>query len=236
MKAFDPAARRSRRPRRILPFLPLLALLAPAAAEARTVGVSNLDGTSSNVLSGAPSLFCANAFTTGGVATDRYRLTRVILDVDSGGDALTVSIWAYDGERALGDLLGTLTRSSSQPTSGLVEYTANTTITLHGVTSYFVRVQTSSSTQGLEAETDNAEHSFDGWSIADNAISKLASDPSWTTISGGYSLRFQVVARVVERAPTAVTSYAPTIGDGSISLTWDQYAGTPQHALHPLPA
>ena len=136
----DPTlARRTRRALGILSLLAGSALIQPVSAEAQSVSVSNLSESAGADATIASQRQHANAFTTGGVSSDRYQLNSVILHVaNSGIRQIDVSIHAASGSDP-GSKIGSNLTGTISSTAGDTTYTASG-ITLNGRTTYFMRV------------------------------------------------------------------------------------------------
>ena len=196
-------------------------VLSPALvlAQAQNFNVSNLSGTNDSTVAGATDRSYANAFTTGGSSSDRFRLDRVELEyvLSIGITGVTPRIHNAASDGTPGTKLGDLTKPDTFPSK--VAYTA-TGIVLHGATTYFL-VADLPADVSLLAKTGNAETGSAGWSIAD-ALHRRDST-TWSADSQGRSLSLSV-STTNANPPAPVNSNEPTVGNRTITLTWDKYA------------
>ena len=119
----------------------------------------------------------ANAFTTGGTASDSFAPYRVVVDFVQKADNATVSLYTNGSNNRPGTLIGALERQGSS-TSGEVAYTASG-IVLNGNTTYWLVFETSIAqsdsanipTVRATASDDEDDGSSSEWSIANAGYS-----------------------------------------------------------------
>ena len=204
------------------------ATTAAAGATCPTTGlrVCNLTQTShaTGESAGTGGARLVNAFTTGGVAADRFTLNSVTIDYNTCTSSqranTTVRIYNASGSNPGTQVGSNLTRSGATNT-----YNASS-ITLNGATTYFVDFANSSSSCTFNATASNAQTGSTGWSIADAGRARDAPATAWYALPSGNSLQFSVnaTAQTVGTKPAAPTKTA---------ALWRLAYGSSEHLTKP---
>ena len=196
--------------------LVLSVLLATAtAAQAQTTLVSNFgQGTDSNTQF---SRDMSQPFTTGS-ATGGYTLSSVSIKTDSFANrTFAMSVCTVDGDGHPTSSCTALSAPSTFPGGAqTLVFTHSTGIDLDASTTYTLLITDASSTIEYVMTAANGEDSggADGWTLADNAEFKNASD-AWTDVSAGKSLRVTVTGTVKSgTTSTDATLSALALEDG----------------------
>ena len=167
----------------------------------------------------------AQGFTTG-KNTLGYVLTSIELQVHTApaNGTLTVSVREADGQDPSDTVLHTLTNPSNLGT-GLRKFTAPANSSLSAETTYFVHmifapgVNPTQPQWDLTDRTTEDSGAYDGWSIANVRHSRPAgSSVSWSNTSDA---RIKIKVKGENRAPAAPANLSPTVGDGQVTLSWD---------------
>ena len=213
-----------------LALLGALALLLPAPAEAQSVHVTNLAGTTTQTAANSNSY--ANAFTTGGTSTDRYTLDSVVLEVSTnsfgGSTNRSVQIWS-SVSGSPGAQIGSDLSHPGSYVAGQNTFTASG-ITLSGGTDYFVVVSAYTLGSTLRIISSDSETGTSGWSIGNKYFFRSGNSGTWGLTGTNFSLRFRVNASVPAATLTASnktqTGATLTIGGHSAGWWYKQTAPT----------
>ena len=184
----------------LLPFLPAGETIAQT-----TTLVSNTGETASGLL----NIVAGAKFETGSNSTG-YTISSVGIWIS--GAAPTVTIRAND-TNPTGTVIATLTAPATVTINAVNTFTAPAGTVLAANTTYWLRVDASSSATASTTTSDN-ESGATGWSIANT--SRFQSN-IWNT--GNYTIRFAINGTPITppNAPTGVTA---TAGNGQVSLSW----------------
>ena len=202
-----------------------LLLGSPAPSDAaEIVLVSN---TSQSGFGGTPvgAYDHAQGFTTG-KNTLGYVLTSIELQVHTApaNGTLTVSVREADGQDPSDTVLYTLTTPSNLGT-GLRKFTAPANSSLSAETTYFVHMTFAvglNPTQpqwNLTDRTQEDSGAYAGWSIANERHSRVTgSTGNW---SKSNNARIKIKVKGENRAPAAPVNLSATVGNGQVTLSWD---------------
>ena len=202
-----------------------LLLGSPAPSDAaEIVLVSN---TSQSGFGGTPvgAYDHAQGFTTG-KNTLGYVLTSIELQVHTApaNGTLTVSVREADGQDPSDTVLYTLTNPSNLGT-GLRKFTAPANSSLSAETTYFVHMTFDvglNPTQpqwNLTDRTQEDSGAYAGWSIANERHSRVTgSTGNWGTPNNA---RIKIKVKGENRAPAAPVNLSATVGNGQVTLSWD---------------
>ena len=205
----------------LLAFAGLLAT--PTAAQAQTTLVSNFgQGTDSNTQF---SRDMSQPFTTGSTSGG-YSLGSVSIKTDlSAGRSFAMAVCDVDADNHPTSSCTALTAPSAFPSGAqTLVFTASTAIALDANKTYTLFISGASGTIKYVMTAADGEDSGGaaGWSLADNAEFKNASDV-WTDVSSGKSLRVTIFAPVsgtaatgkpgISGAPQRGETLTATIGD-----------------------
>ena len=202
-----------------------LLLGSPAPSDAaEIVLVSN---TSQSGFGGTPvgAYDHAQGFTTG-KNTLGYVLTSIELQVHTApaNGTLTVSVREADGQDPSDTVLYTLTTPSNLGT-GLRKFTAPANSSLSAETTYFVHMTFDvglNPTQpqwNLTDRTQEDSGAYAGWSIANERHSRVTgSTGNWGTPNNA---RIKIKVKGENRAPAAPVNLSATVGNGQVTLSWD---------------
>ncbi len=167
----------------------------------------------------------AQGFTTG-KNTLGYVLTSIELQVHTApaNGTLTVSVREADGQDPSDTVLYTLTNPSNLGT-GLRKFTAPANSSLSAETTYFVHMTFAVGLNPTQPQWDLTDRTtedsgaYDGWSIANVRHSRPAgSSVSW---SNGSDARIKIKVKGENRAPAAPVNLSATVGNGQVTLSWD---------------
>ena len=167
----------------------------------------------------------AQGFTTG-KNTLGYVLTSIELQVHTApaNGTLTVSVREADEQDPSDTVLYTLTNPGDLGT-GLRKFTAPANSTLNAETTYFVHMTFAvggNPTQpqwGLTDRTTEDSGAYDGWSIANVRHSRpTGSSVTW---SNGTDARIKIKVKGENRAPAAPVNLSATVGNGQVTLSWN---------------
>ena len=202
-----------------------LLLGSPAPSDAaEIVLVSN---TSQSGFGGTPvgAYDHAQGFTTG-KNTLGYVLTSIELQVHTApaNGTLTVSVREADGQDPSDTVLYTLTTPSNLGT-GLRKFTAPANSSLSAETTYFVHMTFAvglNPTQpqwNLTDRTQEDSGAYAGWSIANERHSRVTgSTGNWGKSNNA---RIKIKVKGENRAPAAPVNLSATVGNGQVTLSWD---------------
>ncbi len=202
-----------------------LLLGSPAPSDAaEIVLVSN---TSQSAYGGTPvgAYDHAQGFTTG-KNTLGYVLTSIELQVHTApaNGTLTVSVREADGQDPSDTVLYTLTNPSNLGT-GLRKFTAPANSSLSAETTYFVHMTFAvglNPTQpqwNLTDRTQEDSGAYAGWSIANERHSRVTgSTGNWGKSNNA---RIKIKVKGENRAPAAPVNLSATVGNGQVTLSWD---------------
>ena len=202
-----------------------LLLGSPAPSDAaEIVLVSN---TSQSGFGGTPvgAYDHAQGFTTG-KNTLGYVLTSIELQVHTApaNGTLTVSVREADGQDPSDTVLYTLTNPINLGT-GLRKFTAPANSSLSAETTYFVHMTFAvglNPTQpqwNLTDRTQEDSGAYAGWSIANERHSRVTgSTGNWGTPNNA---RIKIKVKGENRAPAAPVNLSATVGNGQVTLSWD---------------
>ena len=202
-----------------------LLLGSPAPSDAaEIVLVSN---TSQSGFGGTPvgAYDHAQGFTTG-KNTLGYVLTSIELQVHTApaNGTLTVSVREADGQDPSDTVLYTLTNPSNLGT-GLRKFTAPANSSLSAETTYFVHMTFAvglNPTQpqwNLTDRTQEDSGAYAGWSIAnDRHVRVTGSTGNWGKSNNA---RIKIKVKGENRAPAAPVNLSATVGNGQVTLSWD---------------
>ncbi len=167
----------------------------------------------------------AQGFTTG-KNTLGYVLTSIELQVHTApaNGTLTVSVREADGQDPSDTVLYTLTNPSNLGT-GLRKFTAPANSSLSAETTYFVHMTFAVGLNPTQPQWDLTDRTtedsgaYDGWSIANVRHSRpTGSSVSW---SNGSDARIKIKVKGENRAPAAPVNLSATVGNGQVTLSWD---------------
>ena len=202
-----------------------LLLGSPAPSDAaEIVLVSN---TSQSGFGGTPvgAYDHAQGFTTG-KNTLGYVLTSIELQVHTApaNGTLTVSVRVADGQDPSDTVLYTLTNPINLGT-GLRKFTAPANSSLSAETTYFVHMTFAvglNPTQpqwNLTDRTQEDSGAYAGWSIAnDRHVRVTGSTGNWGKSNNA---RIKIKVKGENRAPAAPVNLSATVGNGQVTLSWD---------------
>ena len=202
-----------------------LLLGSPAPSDAaEIVLVSN---TSQSGFGGTPvgAYDHAQGFTTG-KNTLGYVLTSIELQVHTApaNGTLTVSVRVADGQDPSDTVLYTLTNPSNLGT-GLRKFTAPANSSLSAETTYFVHMTFAVGLNPTQPQWDLTDRTqedsgaYAGWSIANERHSRVTgSTGNWGTPNNA---RIKIKVKGENRAPAAPVNLSATVGNGQVTLSWD---------------
>ena len=202
-----------------------LLLGSPAPSDAaEIVLVSN---TSQSGFGGTPvgAYDHAQGFTTG-KNTLGYVLTSIELQVHTApaNGTLTVSVREADGQDPSDTVLYTLTTPSNLGT-GLRKFTAPANSSLSAETTYFVHMTFAVGLNPTQPQWDLTDRTqedsgaYAGWSIANERHSRVTgSTGNWGTPNNA---RIKIKVKGENRAPAAPVNLSATVGNGQVTLSWD---------------
>ena len=202
-----------------------LLLGSPAPSDAaEIVLVSN---TSQSGFGGTPvgAYDHAQGFTTG-KNTLGYVLTSIELQVHTApaNGTLTVSVREADGQDPSDTVLYTLTNPSNLGT-GLRKFTAPANSSLSAETTYFVHMTFAVGLNPTQPQWDLTDRTqedsgaYAGWSIANERHSRVTgATGNWGTPNNA---RIKIKVKGENRAPAAPANLTAAVGDGQVTLSWD---------------
>ena len=202
-----------------------LLLGSPAPSDAaEIVLVSN---TSQSGFGGTPvgAYDHAQGFTTG-KNTLGYVLTSIELQVHTApaNGTLTVSVREADGQDPSDTVLYTLTNPINLGT-GLRKFTAPANSSLSAETTYFVHMTFAVGLNPTQPQWDLTDRTqedsgaYAGWSIANERHSRVTdSTGNWGTPNNA---RIKIKVKGENRAPAAPANLTAAVGDGQVTLSWD---------------
>ncbi len=167
----------------------------------------------------------AQGFTTG-KNTLGYVLTSIELQVHTApaNGTLTVSVREADGQDPSDTVLYTLTNPSNLGT-GLRKFTAPANSSLSAETTYFVHmtfavgINPTQPQWDLTDRTQEDSGAYAGWSIANERHSRVTgSTGNWGTPNNA---RIKIKVKGENRAPAAPVNLSATVGNGQVTLSWD---------------
>ena len=164
----------------------------------------------------------AQRFTTGGTIADSFTLSKAVINMGTQTGTLTlrVSIYSADASDNPGSSLYVLTNPASISQTANNTFTAPVGSTLTGGTDYFIVLERTASTGGINVTTTGSldQEGLDGWTVADERHWKLGGE-AWQTSTS--IIRFSLVSTPDARLSTLVLSVDGTTVPGLLSPAFD---------------
>ena len=164
----------------------------------------------------------AQRFTTGGTIADSFTLSKAVINMGTQTGTLTlrVSIYSADVSDNPGSSLYVLTNPASISQTANNTFTAPVGSTLTGGTDYFIVLERTASTGGINVTTTGSldQEGLDGWTVADERHWKLGGE-AWQTSTS--IIRFSLVSTPDARLSTLVLSVDGTTVPGLLSPAFD---------------
>ena len=220
-------------PVRLFPWLAIIGILLAAAlllgspAPSDAAEIVLVSNTGQHAYGGTPvgAYDHAQGFTTG-KNTLGYVLTSIELQVHTApaNGTLTVSVREADGQDPSDTVLYTLSNPSNLGT-GLRKFTAPTNSSLSAETTYFVHMTFAVGLNPTQPQWDLTDRTqedsgaYDGWSIANVRHSRpTGSTGNWGAPNNAF---IKIKVKGENRAPAAPVNLSPTVGNGQVTLSWD---------------